>query len=378
MKFLHPVFTIIFLFLFFCTIMEVYGKRGKRKWYIWTAGVMLVIVGGFRFFVGADYPIYNQLFFDFSQYTTYTDMLDKALFFNSSEQIEWIFVLLNKIIHDVGMPFYIVTFVMAVITISLKLSTIYENVAYPAFAVLLYFMPVFFFEDSGQMRQGVGIAICVFSFRYIKSRNLPMFLLMIYLALGFHKTSIVFLPAYWIVKVPMNAWRIFLAIAISIILSPFEVYRIGGNIFEAIMPEDISGGYAGYLNDSTYGQVLGAGLTDIVKIFFIVIIILYDKEACEKVWYYEYMRNLGVFGFCLFYLFRSNTIFAVRLPGVYMYFGTMFLIPNIAYAVRDSVKHVLHFGFSLYLIAMYLYFGNGTAQGGNFGNGYRNVLWLKS
>ncbi|QCX53301.1 EpsG family protein [Elizabethkingia sp. JS20170427COW] len=376
MAFLHPVFAVIFLFLLFCTLMEVYGTGEKKSWCVWIAGIMLVIVGGFRFFVGADYPIYNNLFHGFSTYISYQDVFDKAFFQDSKEQIEWIFVLLNKWIYDLGMPFYIVTFVMAVITVSLKLSTIYKNVAFPAMAILFYYMPVVFFEDFGQMRQGIGIAICVFSFRYIKSRNLPMFMLMMYLALGFHKTSIVFIPAYWIVKIPMNSYRIFLAIAISIILAPFEVYRLVGPFLENMAPQDIAGGYM-YIDDAVYGQTLETGLTDIVKIFFILVIIIYDKEACEKVLYYEYMRNLGVFGFCLFYLLRMNSIFAVRLPGAYMFFATMFLIPNIMYAVKDEVKRVLYLGFTTYLIAMYFYFGKGSGQGGNFGPNYQNVLWLK-
>jgi len=377
MAFLHPVFAVIFIFLFLCTVLEVYGNGKKQSWYVWAGGIMFVLVGGFRYFVGADYPIYNQLFHGFSIYVSYQDVADKAMFITNHEQIEWIFVLLNKIIGDLGMPFFMVTFVMAVITVSLKLSTIFQNVAFPAMAMLLYYMPVIFFEDFGQMRQGIGIAICVFSFRYIKSRNLPMFLLMMYLALGFHKTAVVFIPAYWLVKIPLNSYRIFLVISLSVILAPLEVYRIAGSLLTAIAPQDISGGYEGYVDDSTYGQTLGAGLTDIVKIFFILVIIIYDKEACKKVLYYEYMRNLGVCGFCIYYLFRYNMIFAIRLPGAYMFFATMFLIPNIMFAVKDSIKRVLHFGFTLYLISMYFYFGNGAAQGGNFGKGYRNVLWSR-
>lgn len=375
MEFLHPVFAVVFIFLVFCTIGEVYGKW-KQAWYVWVAGIALITLSGFRFFVGADYPIYRALFFGFSKYTSYQDVLDKALFIKNHEQIEWIFVLLNKWVYDLGMPFFMLTFLAALIAISLKFSTIYKNVAFPAMAILIYYMPIFFFEDAGQMREGLGIAVCVYSFRYIKSRNLPMFLLMMYIALGFHKTAIVFIPAYWLVKVRMNGYRIFVALAVSIILAPFEVYRLGGPLITALTPADIAAGYTGYVDSVYYGQTLDAGLNDIVKLFFIFFIIAYDKEACEKVWYYEYMRNLGVFGCCLFYIFRLNTIFAVRLPGPYMFFFNMFLIPNIMFAVRDSVKKFMHLGFTVYLTIMYFYFGKGAAQGGNFGANYRNVLWL--
>ncbi len=357
---------------------EVYYLNQKKPIFVWITWFFLLIAAGFRYFVGADYPIYNNLFVGFSIYTSYADVWDKALFRESAEQIEWIFVLINKIVFDLGLPFYMVTFIMALITLSLKFSTIYENVSYPALAILLYFMPIFFFEDSGQMRQGIGIAISVFSFRYIKSRNLPMFLLMIYLALGFHKTSVVFLPAYWIVKIPMNSERIFIAIVVSILLSPLELFSFAGGLVESITPQDISGGFTGYINDEQLGGNLDFGLNDIVKVLYIVLMIVYDKEACKKVYYYEYMRNLAVFGLCLFYMMRGNSIFAIRLPGAYMFFLTMFVIPSIVFAVRDSVKKIIHLGLMTYLVLMYFYFAKTSGSRGGFGyNRYNNFLWMK-
>ena len=159
MEFLHPIFTFVFIFLMVASFAEVYYLNQKKPIFVWIAWFFLLIAAGFRYFVGADYPIYNNLFVGFSIYTSYADVWDKALFRESAEQIEWIFVLINKIVFDLGLPFYMVTFIMALITLSLKFSTIYENVSYPALAILLYFMPIFFFEDSGQMRQGIGIAI---------------------------------------------------------------------------------------------------------------------------------------------------------------------------------------------------------------------------
>lgn len=378
MEFLHPIFTFVFIFLMVASFAEVYYLNQKKPIFVWIAWFFLLIAAGFRYFVGADYPIYNNLFVGFSIYTSYADVWDKALFRESAEQIEWIFVLINKIVFDLGLPFYMVTFIMALITLSLKFSTIYENVSYPALAILLYFMPIFFFEDSGQMRQGIGIAISVFSFRYIKSRNLPMFLLMIYLALGFHKTSVVFLPAYWIVKIPMNSERIFIAIVVSILLSPLELFSFAGGLVESITPQDISGGFTGYINDEQLGGNLDFGLNDIVKVLYIVLMIVYDKEACKKVYYYEYMRNLAVFGLCLFYMMRGNSIFAIRLPGAYMFFLTMFVIPSIVFAVRDSVKKIIHLGLMTYLVLMYFYFAKTSGSRGGFGyNRYNNFLWMK-
>ena len=376
MPVLHPIFILIFLFLAFASYYEIFKLEKKQGIFVVIAAILIIIAVGFRVNVGADYPVYKMLFSGFSIYTTYGDVLDKALFRPNTEEIEWIFVCINKLVFDFGLPFYIVTFIMAVITVSLKFTTIYKNVAFPSLALMFYFMPIMFFEDSGQMRQGLAIAVCVASFKFIKDRNLFMFLLCMYIALGFHKTAIAFLPAYWLVKIPLNSKRIFWILVAAVLSSPFELYRYGGSFFSSISPEDVSGAYTGYLDDRYYGTQVETGLNDIVKVIFIVILIRYDKKGCEQVWWYEYMRNLAVFGLALFYFFRSNEIFAVRLPGAYMFFVTMFCLSSLVYAVKDRTRQILYLGFMTYFTAMFFYFGSGNGHRGRFTtDNYTNALW---
>lgn len=376
MSILHPVFVLIFLFLAFASYWEVFKLEKKQSIFVWIAAVAVVVAVGLRLDAGADYPVYKMLFSGFAIYTTYGDVFDKALFRPNTEEIEWIFVLINKLVFDFGMPFYIVTLIMALLAVSLKFTAIYQNVAFPSLALLFYFMPIMFFEDAGQMRQGLGIAVCVASFKFIKERNLFMFLLCMYIALGFHKTSIVFLPAYWIVLIPLNSKRIFWVLLIALLSSPLELYRLGGDLFSSLAPDDLSGAYTGYLDDRYYGTEVETGLNDIVKLFFIGILIKYDKEGCDQVWWYEYMRNLAVFGLALFYFFRSNEIFAVRLPGAYMFFVTMFCMTSLVYATKGRARQILYAGFMTYFVAMFFYFGKGNGTKGGFSaDRYTNVLW---
>ena len=153
-------------------------------------------------------------------------------------------------------------------------------------------------DEPGQ-RSSHERKICVFSFRYIVERNLIMFLLCIYLALGFHKTSIVFLPAFWLVNIPMNSKRILWALVICLLLSPLEPYKLFGEMFTSLLPQDVSGGYDAYVNDSQFGGDLEYGITDIVKIFFVITLLIFEKEGSKKIAYFEYVRNLAVFGLCM-------------------------------------------------------------------------------
>lgn len=376
MPILHPIFIAIFVLLLIGSYIEIFRTERKQPLFTWLAAILIIIAVGFRINVGADYPIYRALFTGFSLYTSYGEVFQKAMFQPVREDIEWLFVFLNKIVFDLGLPFYYVTLLMAIIAVSLKFTTIYKNVEFPALAILFYFMPIMFFEDSGQMRQGLGIAVCVYSFRYIKSRNLFAFLICMYIALGFHKTSIVFLPAFWLVKIPMNSNRIFWVLILALLVSPLELYRLGGGLFESLAPADVTSAYTGYLDDRYYGTEVETGLNDLVKLIWIGILIRYDRSGCENVWWYEYMRNLAVCGMAMFYFFRSNEIFAVRLPGAYMFFVAMFCLPSIVYANQERVRKMLYLIFITYLTMMFFYFGRGNGHRGSFTTDrYKNALW---
>jgi len=376
MVFLHPVYTFIFLFLAIASYIEIYFLEKKTPVFVIIAWALLVIVTGFRYFVGADYPIYKNLFTGFSIYTDYGDVLDKALFKPSSEQIEWIYVLINKLIFNAGLPFYFVTLFMVIISVGLKFSTLYNNLAFPILGVFMYYMPLHFFEDSGQMRQGMAVAISVFSFKYIKSRNVWMFLFLMYLSLGFHKTTVVFLPAYWLVKIPLNSRKILMVLVLAVLMSPFEIYHVFGSLLDSLSTQDVSDGFTGYVEDSQFGQAVSFGLGDIVKIIFIFLLVRYDRVCCQKVEYYEYMRNMAVFGLFLYYIFRENRIFAIRLPGAYLFFMSTLVIPSIVYALKDSFRRFMHTGVLIYLFLMYFNFSRGNGKMGNFTlDKYKNILW---
>lgn len=376
MPILHPIFALIFIFLAIGSFAEVYIAKKKLPFFVIIGGLMMIIAVGFRANAGADFPIYRDMFASFGLFFDYDDILPKALFQETKLEIEWIYALINKMVFEYGFPFFMVTFITAIIAITIKLSVVYKNVPFPTLAALFYFLPLMFFDDAGQMRQGLGVAVCVLSFQFIKSRNLGMFLLCMYVALGFHKTAIAFIPAYWLVKIPMNSVRIFWVIVIAIITSPLELYRLGGEVFASIAPPDASNAYMGYVDDRYYGTEVESGLNDIIKFFWIVILIAFDKKGCDRVWWYEYMRNLGVFGLVLFYVFRGNQIFAIRLPGSYLFFLSVFCLPSLLYALKDNARQIMYAGLMTYLSLMFFHFGRGNGYVLFFtSDRYQNVLF---
>lgn len=377
MDILHPIYIFIFIVLLVTFLISDTLPQKQTNSILWFCAVLMIIACGGRDWVGADYPVYREMYeVGFPLYTSYSDVLDKALFRPNAMDIEWAFVLLNKLVFDFGLTFYTMTFIMAGVSITLQLKTFLKYSAVPVLSFLFYYMATYFFTESGQMRQGMGTAICVFSIRYIIKRDIKGFLLCMYFALGMHKSTVVFIPAYWLVKLPLDGKKWIPIIILAMISAPFQIYTLFGGFISSIAPQDVSSAYTGYSKDTYYGQEMKSGLGDVINLTWMTFMLLYDKKAERKIPYYEYYRNLSFFGLCLYYVFRGNTIFATRLPGSYMSYTGFFAVPGVAVAVGTELFRIFRVGFITYFVAFSYAFASMNARSGHFTlSTYKNILW---
>lgn len=375
MELLHPVFTISFLVLLAFSFFEVYGDRYRNFKAVWIVVVGLILFAGLRYWVGADYPAYNNIFKYYGEFVPYNEVFNKALFLESSMELEWIWVLIGKIYYGLGIPFHYFVLFIAVFSVGLKYLAFEKAVVYPALSMALYLFPNYFSGDMGQMRQAIAMGILLVSFVYIRKRNLPMFLLMLYLAMGFHKSAVVFLPAYWLATINLNATRMLMILLVCVILSPFQVYNYF-EFFANIAPDDVSAGFTDYSmieQDNSRIQ-----FTDLLSVMYMFFLVTFDKQACEKIPYYEYMRNIGFFGICLFYLFRMSPIFSSRLTAVYLVYMVM-VLPNIVAAVPNlNYRKYLHFILVCFAVFYYFIYTNAWARKAGFTpDRYNNHLFIR-
>ncbi len=377
MHILHPIYLIIFaiLLLTFLVSRNLEPNEGKR--FVIFSAILMIIMAGGRQDVGADFPVYSRMYYiGFPNYTTYADVWRKATFQPNTMEIEWIYVLINKVFFELRFPFFFITFLMVILSISLQFDTFFRYSEIPVLSALFYFMAIYFFTDSGQMRQGLGTAICVFSVRYIIRGEKWKFLLCVLIALGMHKSTVIFLPAYWIARLPLTGNQWIPILITSVILAPFEVYNLFGGVLTALTPQDVSSAFEGYSNDTYYGNELKSGLGDAINIGFILLILLFDRVAQRKIAYYEYFRNMALFGFCLYYIFRGNAIFATRLPGVYIAMAGYFAVPGIVKALNREMQIVMKLGIVTYFLLFYYAFSSVNADRARFTYGkYDNIIW---
>ncbi len=376
MAVLHPIFTLLFVFLVLYSIAEVNGRDKKSTTIVlWIVGIFMILAIGLRKSVGADYPVYEQMYYLYFPTLEISELIDKGLFRDTNIEIEWLYIMLNKLVFFFGIPpFFVLTLISAIITISIKFISYFKNSAYPIFSILLFLIPAYFIADSGHMRQALGMVFCLASFKYIKNRNVWMYLMCIYVAIGFHKSTIIFLPMYWIATVVMNPTRIFGIIAISILLSPLQIYNYFSSVLDTVDIKDLSAGYKGYISYEAEGSLF----SDVSIVVYSLLLLVFNEVASKKIYYYEYMRNIVLSGICLYFIMRENPVFSTRLVGSFLGFIPL-VIPNIIASIdNERTKRILFFYFIAFSIFYYFVFAAYQGASSRFTpDSYNNFLWSK-
>lgn len=343
MSLLHPYFLVAIVYMLFFSVQEVFGKKVDKKWF-WFLGIYLIILVGFRDNVGPDYGSYKGLYI-YSDTKSYYSIFMKMLHMQGPDQleVEWLYTLINKILLNVfNAPFYVLTLVIAICAIFFKIEYTEDNTFYPFTFSLFMFVPYFFVGESGQIRQNLGTFIVYFAIRYIKQRKLWHYLFFIFLASGIHTVSYLFLPMYWLARVPLNKAIMLTLIIISVFLSPFEIYRVFGSFLEGMASDNILvNGLNGYMYESTERLNGGFGIPEAMMMILTFFLFTFDTKMKEKYPYYEYHRNYAVVGICFYFIFRNNPVFSSRLVGAFVGFSYV-LIPNTMYVVSSGVKKIIY------------------------------------
>lgn len=343
---LHPVYYIILFIITFFSYLEISnnGLKATIKVPYIIICSLLIFLAGIRVAQGADYWPYYRIYLNINKYITWNKI------FNAD--IEVTYALLSKILGYFKMPFFLLLFIYALISISLKTYTYYKYSPYPMLSLMYFFMPNYFFSDCGHIRQAASIALCLFSYQYIEKRKLVKFLLCIFIGYYFHKTTLIFIPAYWIAKFKLSTFNCILIIVFAVLISPFKPYLIFENLFSNISSDIISEATGGFYSYRSL-EGTGWGLNDFVKLIFLVILLLNDNYICKTTSDKNYMmiRNLIITHYFIYYSLRENSIFSIRLPAAYGDFWSILIAMIVKYC-NKSYKYFYYYFFILYFYLM--------------------------
>ncbi len=163
-----------------------YNQKGK--WMIGLCLFYLAFVSAFRYHVGTDYGNYMA---------SYPNYIGHWLYYIQTFSEPGIAVLakLGSLIYNK----YITLFVIcAVLTVTLYGITISKYSKHFLYAILLYVFIGAWHGSFNGIRQYIAAAILFAGHRYIYDRKFWKYLLVILLAMCFHRTALIMLPVYFL------------------------------------------------------------------------------------------------------------------------------------------------------------------------------------
>ena len=130
---------------------------------------------------------------------------------------EPLFILLEYFCQRISRNYTFFFFVTS-LPIALGYARLLKNYSPDSFmSVLLFFgLGCMYFAMAG-LRQAIAMGITMLAFPYAKERKLIPFLMLCLIAYGFHNSSIVFTPIYFVVNWKPN-WKMWLAVGVAMML----------------------------------------------------------------------------------------------------------------------------------------------------------------
>lgn len=321
-----------------------YGLRQKNhKSYLILCGILITLVAGLRsMHAGSgDTYAYALRFEAMPRFETFETFYDTYLsnrdFLQSETGFHWMSWLLARINSE---PQTLIFTTSAFVTIA-TCYFIYKNSANGFLSLLIYICLGLFTFNLNGMRQALAMSVCLFAYEQAKKRNLIRFILLVLLAMQFHKTAICFFPVFILPMLSYSKGNVLL-------------YILGMVIFLLVL-DNIILAYNDFTGEEYKADdsSSGGGLFVILIYVFALCISLMQPEALKN-------RNASIMCYAVIlglaaYVARffSNQMME-RISFYYFYF-TILLIPEGIEKLDTREGKIVRWLFIIFALALFSY-----------------------
>ena len=265
---------------FIAILFTFLDSRGILKNGMWFGFVLITVLGCIHYNYGNDYIGYHELFDEItSRPLQYDDLLDSS----NSHDPGW--VVLNHLFKHLG-GFFMMVFVLNIFQNVIYFRFIKENVEKKkwAFAIMIYLLSgSLYIINFSMMRQGLAIALFVWSWKYIKERRMIPTLIILFVASTIHHSAQILLPFVLFAIIPINN-KIVAVTFISLFFALYLSSSFLSNVFSSFndMEQMRSNQYLEYYSrDSNSDDRYAIGLGFLVNLipFVVAMWALFRKEA---------------------------------------------------------------------------------------------------
>lgn len=198
-------------------------------------------------------------------------------------------------------------------------------------SIWLYLTLGFFQTHMNVSRNAIAILICYHAMKYISKRDWKRYVLLICLAATIHKSVLLFLPLYFLLKRPVCKGRTMLLIIIGFAIAGVGLQKAGSYI-ESVIPFGL-GKYLMASNEKSESLMVG-GLYVVIVIF--IWAMMKKKERTEifavcPIGSWLFLLNLCSFGINISLKMASRV---AALFGTYI----IIFIPNIIESIQEKKR----------------------------------------
>ena len=190
------------------------------------------------------------------------------------------------------------------------------------------------------MRQAIAMSICLLADEFSKKRKIVPFLLLVLVAMLFHKSAFIFAIVYVLRGMKFNILSLF------VLASGVFVFLITADklisVYDTVMGEDYLG-----------AESMGTGIiTLFIYLIAIVMILLFGKCLGDKMIFAQF--SVSLVGATLYMgRFFSNQIY--ERISYYFFFYLMLLFPSIFRQIRTRERQLITVLFSILAFVLYAY-----------------------
>lgn len=280
----------------------------------------MIIFGGLRYEVGADWESYKSLF---EQLNTWQSVL--------AAREEILFSILMFGTRSISENFSFFVFVAFFVSFGLKYSIIKRYSPDIFLSLVIYMYTVLMIYDLNGLRQGLAISILFQAIPFTIERKPIKFVIILIIASMFHISALIFAPFYLLGKIKLSNKQIFYILAPLILLGHlFGIIVQSSNFFQSFLAVERFLHYSIYTTDQYQNLENGFLNTALLQRLFVFLSFLYYYDRIQVKEEIKCLLRNGYFiSILIFIVFSFSSEFSARL-GFYYKALEIFMIPMIA------------------------------------------------
>ncbi len=303
------------------------NSRLNKKIYLAINFLIFTMLAAFR-----DISIGNDTYTYFNLFKTVQNESIDVL----KNRFEVGYLWLNKLLGLISSNPQILFIITSIIIMTGFSILIYKYSNSVWMSVFLFYSLGYFGASMNTIRQCIAMTIIFLAYHFILENKIKLFLISVILATTFHKTAIVFLVAYPLLKMPLNKKNIFIMICGTLmgLLAFNKIFDLIINVFPI---------YSYYENGKYIegGIKLASIINTIVLLCIFLLGVIVQKECSKDLTKDMQLMNKFIFiSICISILsFKFNLL--DRLSDYFSVFSIIFL-PNIIKKIKQSNRRIIY------------------------------------